>query len=79
MINDEIGGAAVTLEEYIRSKLTKNLDGEFLFDAWVEGDSLRILFIHYGENEDSSHGFIVVGNTVVPMRGDEGNGTNVRD
>lgn len=68
----------MTLEEYIRSKLTKNLDGEFLFDAWVEGDSLRILFIHYGENEDS-HGFIIIGNTTVPMRGDEDNETNVRN
>lgn len=68
----------MTLEEYIRSKLTKNLDGEFLFDAWFEGGSLRILFINYDEDEDS-HGFIVVGNTVVPMRGDEDNGTDVRN
>ncbi len=67
----------MTLEEYIRRRIDKQRsgDGEFLFDAWVEDGSLKILFIHYDEVEDDDHAFIVTGNTV---REDE-DGANVRN
>lgn len=67
----------MTLEEYIRSKLTKSLDGEFMFDAWADVDGkLHIIFIGWKANGPE---FVVAGNTATLAEGDEDNGTNVRN
>lgn len=59
----------MTLEEYIRSKLTTNDDGEFLFDAWIDTDGrVHIKFIEWGETGPE---FVVNKNAVELIDGKE--------